>query len=83
MRMQCGSSLCVFRLVLADEHHDLMIWTLEPHPEGTQVEIEYTGMWSGDLGIMRMENMAFGTGLFLHICRGCSREARISAPRSG
>lgn len=23
-------------------------------------------MWSGDLGIMRMENMAFGTGLFLH-----------------
>ncbi|MGG4398349.1 SRPBCC domain-containing protein [Paenibacillus thiaminolyticus] len=58
------------RLVLADEHHDLTIWTLEPHPEGTRVEIEYTGMWTGDLGMMRMENMAFGTGLFLRNLQG-------------
>lgn len=61
------------RLVLADEHRDLTIWTLEPHPEGTRVEIEYTGLWSGDLGIMRMENMAFGTGLFLHNLQGLFR----------
>ncbi|WP_054956097.1 SRPBCC domain-containing protein [Paenibacillus dakarensis] len=53
------------RLVIADQDGELTIWTLEPHHKGTLVGIEYTGFWAGDLGIMSMENMAYGTYRFM------------------
>ncbi|SMF68401.1 Trypsin-like serine proteases, typically periplasmic, contain C-terminal PDZ domain [Paenibacillus uliginis N3/975] len=53
------------RMVIADDENELTIWTLEPHAEGTLVGIEYTGLWPGDLGIMSMENMAYGTYRFM------------------
>lgn len=57
------------RLVLVDEQKELTIWTLKPHPDGTEVGIEYTGLWSGHLGIMEMENMAYGTYRFMNNMR--------------
>lgn len=53
------------RLVLEDDHKDLTIWTVEPHPDGTLVRIEYTGLWSGELGLMMMKDMSYGTYRFL------------------
>lgn len=53
------------RMVISDDENELTIWTLEPHAEGTLVSIEYTSLWSGDLGIMSMENMAYGTYRFM------------------
>lgn len=53
------------KMVVADSDDELTIWTLDPHPEGTLVSIEYTGLWSDDYGIMTMENMAYGTYRFM------------------
>jgi len=53
------------RLVLEDANGDLTRWTLTPHDDGTLVGIEYTGLWTGDQGLMGMNNMAFGTFQFM------------------
>lgn len=54
------------RMTIQDpEDESLTIWTLEAEKNGTRVAVEYTGLWLGDQGHMIMENMAFGTKLFL------------------
>ncbi|WP_096186552.1 SRPBCC family protein [Evansella halocellulosilytica] len=53
------------RLVIQGSGDALTIWTITPQNNGSLVTIEYTGLWSGDIGIMEMENMAFGTYQFL------------------
>ncbi|MGZ9585986.1 SRPBCC domain-containing protein [Paenibacillus marinisediminis] len=53
------------RLVLEDEEQQLTIWSIEPHAEGCVVSIEYLGLWSGELGLMAADNMAFGTYQFM------------------
>ncbi|GIP23968.1 SRPBCC domain-containing protein [Paenibacillus sp. J22TS3] len=63
------------RLSIMDEHGDLTIWSLEPQQGGTLVSIKYTGLWSGDLGIMNMENMAYGTYRFMTNLKSMLEEA--------
>lgn len=53
------------KITLEDAEKDLTIWTLSPENNGTRVAVEYTGLWLGDQGHMIMENMAYGTKLFL------------------
>ncbi|MGV3466882.1 MAG: SRPBCC domain-containing protein [Heyndrickxia sp.] len=53
------------KLVFEGDDHNLTIWTLEKHENGTKVSIEYTGLWIGDLGHYEMDNMAFGTYQFM------------------
>ncbi|WP_314587630.1 SRPBCC domain-containing protein [Paenibacillus terrigena] len=52
-------------LDIEDENRDLTRWTLTPQGGGTVVGIEYTGFWAGDMGLMGMDNMAFGTYQFM------------------
>lgn len=53
------------RLVIEDEDKGLTIWSIAPQDNGSLVTIEYTGLWTGDKGIMYMENMLFGTYQFM------------------
>jgi uncharacterized protein YndB with AHSA1/START domain len=54
------------RLVIEDEEKGLTIWSIAPQADGSLVTIEYTGrLWTGDKGIMYMENMLFGTYQFM------------------
>ncbi|MGE6256977.1 SRPBCC domain-containing protein [Heyndrickxia sporothermodurans] len=53
------------KLVIEGEDKDLTIWTITPQDGGSLVSIEYTGLWSGNIGIMEMENMMFGTYQFM------------------
>lgn len=53
------------KLVTEGSDKALTIWTISPQDRGSLVTIEYTGLWSGDIGIMEMENMMFGTYQFL------------------
>ena len=53
------------KLMLQGEDGDLTIWTISPQDQGSLVCIEYTGSWVGDIGLMQMENMLFGTYQFM------------------
>lgn len=53
------------RIVSKDADKDLTIWTIEEQDGGCHVTIEYTGLWSGELGLMQMDNMLFGTYQFM------------------
>jgi uncharacterized protein YndB with AHSA1/START domain len=53
------------KLVIQDSDKELTIWTISPQESGSLVTIEYTGLWSGNIGIMEMENMLFGTFQFM------------------
>ncbi|MFD2443048.1 SRPBCC domain-containing protein [Bacillus sp. CGMCC 1.16607] len=53
------------KLVIQDQDKELTIWSIIPEESGSLVTIEYTGLWSGNLGIMEMENMCFGTYQFM------------------
>ncbi|MFF2754159.1 SRPBCC domain-containing protein [Psychrobacillus sp. NPDC058041] len=53
------------KLVLQGEDSDLTIWKITPQDKGSLVCIEYTGSWAGDIGLMQMENMLFGTYQFM------------------
>lgn len=53
------------RIVTEDADKELMIWSIEPQDGGCRVTISYTGLWSGDRGMMMMENMLFGTYQFM------------------
>jgi len=53
------------RLVIEDEDKNLTIWSITPQENGSLVTIVYTGLWSGDIGLMEMENMLFGTYQFM------------------
>ncbi|MGN7385809.1 SRPBCC domain-containing protein [Sporosarcina sp. SAFN-015] len=53
------------KLTLEGEDKDLTIWTITPQDDGSVVEIEYTGIWSGDFEMMQADNMAFGTYQFM------------------
>jgi len=53
------------RLVLEGDDKQLTIWSIESHAQGSTVTIEYTGLWAGDIGLMEMENMMFGTYQFM------------------
>lgn len=53
------------KLVLQGENKEFTIWTITPQEQGSLVAIEYTGSWSGDIGLMEMENMLFGTYQFM------------------
>lgn len=52
-------------LTLQGEDGELTIWTIHPQDQGSLVCIEYTGSWAGDIGLMQMENMLFGTYQFM------------------
>ncbi|WP_442601436.1 SRPBCC domain-containing protein [Paenibacillus sp. KN14-4R] len=52
------------RLIFKDENEDLTIWTIEAVDGGTLVGLEYTGVWTGEMGFRIMEDMAFGTEQF-------------------
>ncbi|MGE8204754.1 SRPBCC domain-containing protein [Heyndrickxia sp. NPDC080065] len=53
------------KLVIEGSDKGLTIWTITPQDGGSLVSIEYTGLWSDDIGIMEMENMMFGTYQFM------------------
>ncbi|TQR20453.1 SRPBCC domain-containing protein [Psychrobacillus vulpis] len=54
------------KLVLKrEDDDDLTIWTITPQDKGSLVSIEYTGSWVGDIGMMEMDNMLFGTYQFM------------------
>lgn len=53
------------RIVSEDADKELTIWTIEAEAGGCKVTIEYTGLWSGAMGMMQMENMMFGTYQFM------------------
>lgn len=53
------------KLIIKGEDEELTTWTITPQDQGSLVRIEYTGSWAGDIGMMEMENMIFGTYQFM------------------
>lgn len=53
------------KLVLQGNDKQLTTWTITSEADGVLVSIEYTGSWAGDIGLMEMDNMLFGTYQFM------------------
>ncbi|MFS1519198.1 SRPBCC domain-containing protein [Bacillus sp. SCS-151] len=53
------------RLIMEDENNGRTIWTVTPQNNGSLVTLEFNGLWTGDLGMMEMENSSFGQYQFM------------------
>ena len=58
------------KIVTIDAEGNPTTWLITPVDDGCTVHIEYSGDWSGDVGLAEMENMLFGTFQFMLNLKG-------------